>query len=129
MPAGGFGNVTERALCERLANGLSVLGRRQHNHGQFRAGASEFGNGSQTVQSWHDDIQNDDIEVGMLRDQRERLSRIPGFEDVGVRSDLPKQGGETLAKHGMIINNEQLHVSTIGLDAALIKWAKDPRRS
>ncbi len=54
------------------------------------------------------------VAAGRFRDiaeraRRQRLLGVAGFEDVGVRPNLPKQDGEPVTDNGMIIDDQELH--------------------
>ena len=96
-----------------MADVLGALRGRQYDSWQFRAEPTEFRDGSKTIDARHDDIQNDSIQICMLRDERERLGGIVGLQDYGLRSHLPEQRDETVAEDRVIVDEEQLHACYI----------------
>jgi len=74
---GGFGHVAERALGERFSRVPSVFRGGDHDDRQLRSGAAEFRERSQTVHSRHGDVEDDDVEIGMRRDERKRPPASP----------------------------------------------------
>ena len=114
MLARGFGHIAERAFGERLSRVPRILRGGDHDDRQLRAGAAEFGESAQTVHSRHGDVQDDDVEIGVRRDERKRSLGVPDLQNVRAGSQLPEQGGEAVAHDRMIVDHQHLHAHDYG---------------
>jgi hypothetical protein len=94
-----------RAVCASSADDSTITG----NSG---AGASERRERAESVQSWQNHIEDDDVEVRALLNERKALRGIPSFEHDRVRAELPKQRAEPVPNDRVIIDDQNLHRRT-----------------
>jgi len=113
LPARGLGHIAEGALRQRLARLSRVLRGREHNHRKLRADAAEFGDRAHAVEPRQREVENDDVEIGMLGNERQRPGRVAGLQNCGVRPQLLQKGGKPLADDGVIVDDEQSHDSAL----------------
>ena len=96
-------------MRKRAARRVRILGGGEHDHRQFGACASELGDRREPVQSGQNDVEDDDVEIGVLRDERKRLRCVPGFQNRSVGFELPEQGREPVPDDRMIVDDQNLH--------------------
>ena len=78
--------------------------------GNSGACASELGDRREPVQSGQNDVEDDSVEIGVLRDERKRLPCVPGFLPDRVSGpSCRKQGREPVPDDRMIVDDQNLH--------------------
>ena len=96
-------------MRQRLARLPRVLRGGEHDHRKLRADAAEFGDRAHAVEPRQREVENDDVEIGMLGGKRQRPGRVARLQNRGVRPQLLQKGGQPFADDGVIVDDEQSH--------------------
>jgi hypothetical protein len=67
----------------------------------------------QTIHARHGDVEDDDVEVGVLH--RQRPHGVSDLQHDGVRAEPSEQGGETVADDRMIVDHQEFHIVDYGM--------------